>query len=184
MKVKRVVVGFTGASGAIYGRRLLWHLRRLGHETHLIVTPMGRKVAAHEGEAEAFDLATQNWSPDDLMAGPASGSWACDGMVVIPCSMGTLGRIAHGVSDNLLTRAADVRLKERQPLVLVPREMPYSLIHLENMATITRAGGIILPASPSFYGSPGNIEDLVDTVVGRVLDHLGVDQEIGPRWGG
>lgn len=120
--------------------------------------------------------------PKDYFTPPASGSYQHDGMVVIPCSMGTLGRIANGISDDLLSRAADVCLKERRPLVLVPRETPFNLIHLRNMAAVAEAGATILPAIPSFYNQPKTVEDVVDTVVARVLQHLGLPQTLTPAW--
>ena len=149
------------------------HLKRLGHEVSLVVTAPGRDVVKFEGQQALFDYADRTFDVDDFFAECASGSADYAGMAVVPCSMGTLGRIAAGTSDNLLVRSADVCLKERRPLVIVPREMPYNLIHIENMERVTRAGAIVVPASPQFYSRPASIEELVDTVVAKILKHLG-----------
>ena len=169
----KFVLGVTGASGAIYGARTAMHLKRLGHNVSLVVTGPGREVVEFEGQSALFDYAEKIFNVEDFFAECASGSADYAGMVVVPCSMGTLGRIAAGTSDNLLVRTADVCLKERRPLVIVPREMPYNLIHIENMERVTRAGAIVIPASPQFYSKPASIEELVDTVVAKVLKHLG-----------
>ena len=169
----RFVLGVTGASGAVYAMRTAMHLKRLGHAVSLIVTAPGREVVEYEGQAALFDLADKAFDVDDFFAECASGSADYAGMAVVPCSMGTLGRIASGTSDNLLVRSADVCLKERRPLVIVPREMPYNLIHIENMERVTRAGAVVIPASPQFYSRPATIEELVDTVVAKILKHLG-----------
>jgi len=171
--VSRYILGVTGASGAIYATRTARYLKRLGHEVSLVVTAPGREVVEYEGQKALFDLVDKTFDVDDFFAECASGSADYAGMAVVPCSMGTLGRIAAGTSDNLLVRSADVCLKERRPLVIVPREMPYNLIHIENMARVTRAGAIVVPASPQFYSSPASIEELVDTVVAKILKHLG-----------
>ncbi len=171
--MSRYILGVTGASGAIYAIRTAMHLKRLGHDVSLIVTAPGREVVEYEGQKALFDLADKTFDVDDFFAECASGSADYAGMAVVPCSMGTLGRIAAGTSDNLLVRTADVCLKERRALVIVPREMPYNLIHIENMARVTRAGAIVVPASPQFYSSPASIEELVDTVVAKILKHLG-----------
>lgn len=149
------------------------HLKRLGHEVSLVVTAPGCDVVKFEGQQALFDYADRTFDVDDFFAECASGSADYAGMAVVPCSMGTLGRIAAGTSDNLLVRSADVCLKERRPLVIVPREMPYNLIHIENMERVTRAGAIVVPASPQFYSRPASIEELVDTVVAKILKHLG-----------
>jgi 4-hydroxy-3-polyprenylbenzoate decarboxylase len=149
------------------------HLKRLGHEVSLIVTAPGREVVEYEGQKTLFDYADKTFDVEDFFAECASGSADYASMAVVPCSMGTLGRIASGTSDNLLVRSADVCLKERRPLVIVPREMPYNLIHIENMERVTRAGAIVIPASPQFYSRPATIEELVDTVVAKILKHLG-----------
>lgn len=171
--MSRYILGVTGASGAIYATRTAMHMKRLGHEVSLVVTAPGRDVVKFEGQQALFDYADRTFDVDDFFAECASGSADYAGMAVVPCSMGTLGRIAAGTSDNLLVRSADVCLKERRPLVIVPREMPYNLIHIENMERVTRAGAIVVPASPQFYSRPASIEELVDTVVAKILKHLG-----------
>lgn len=169
----RFILGVTGASGAIYATRTAIYLKKFGHEVSLIVTKPGRDVVEYEGQSALFDYVARVFNVDDFFAECASGSTDYAGMAVVPCSMGTLGRIAAGTSDNLLVRSADVCLKERRALVIVPREMPYNLIHLENMERVTRAGAVVIPASPQFYSRPTSIEELVDTVVAKVLKHLG-----------
>ena len=171
--MSRYILGVTGASGAIYATRTAMHLKRLGHEVSLVVTAPGRDVVKFEGQESLFEFADRVFDVDDFFAECASGSADYVGMAVVPCSMGTLGRIAAGTSDNLLVRSADVCLKERRSLVIVPREMPYNLIHIENMARVTRAGAVVIPASPQFYSRPASIEELVDTVVAKILKHLG-----------
>jgi len=173
--MSRYVLGVTGASGCIYATRTAMHLKRLGHEVTLIVTHSGKQVLEFEGQNAVFDFCKEVCPVDDFFAECASGSSDYAGMVVVPCSMGTLGRIAAGTSDNLLVRAADVCLKERRRLVIVPREMPYNLIHIENMKQVTLAGAVVIPASPQFYSKPQSIDELVDTVVAKILKHLGID---------
>jgi flavin prenyltransferase len=186
-----VTLGITGASGAPYAVRLLRALNDGGTAVRLIVSGYGLRLLEEEAGIAGLDglrAATGDWSRVELYdaldrgATPASGSAPSRGMVVCPCSMGTLASIAAGTSRNLVERAADVALKERRPLVLVPRETPLSLVHLENMTRLTRAGATILPASPGFYHRPRSVDDLVDFVVARVLDHLGVEHGIGRRW--
>lgn len=177
------LLGVTGASGAIYAARTLMHLKRLGHSVSVVMTAAGKSVADFEEMSAALGKADKILDCGDFFAGFASGSSAFAGMAVVPCSMGTLGKIANGIADNLLVRAADVCLKERRPLVVVPREMPYDLIHLENMKRLLLAGGVIVPASPSFYSKPQTMEALVDTVVAKILSQLGVQNEIVPAWG-
>lgn len=186
-----VTLGITGASGAPYAVRLLQVLNGSGTPTRLIVSTYGLRLLAEEAgiaDLEALRAATGDWSRVELYdsldrgATPASGSAPSRGMVVCPCSMGTLASIAAGTSRNLVERAADVALKERRPLILVPRETPLSLIHLENMTRLTRAGATIMPAAPGFYNRPGSISDLVDFVVARILDHLDVPHELGRAW--
>jgi 4-hydroxy-3-polyprenylbenzoate decarboxylase len=181
-----VFVAVTGASGSIYAHRAMAALAGAGVEVWATATLTARAVAQHElgFEAEALgaEAASRWFAPDDLTAPPASGSSCADAMLVIPCSMGTLGRIAAGTADTLITRAADVCLKERRPLVLVTREAPLNLIHLRNMTTVTEAGGIVLPACPHFYANPKDVHDLVDTVIGRALAHLGAPDAHQPRW--
>jgi 4-hydroxy-3-polyprenylbenzoate decarboxylase len=190
-----IVMAFTGASGAPYGVRLLQQLVALGRDVSLIVSAHGFRLLSTEtdvGDVEGlraavgpamWDARVTVYDDADRGAGPASGSAKTGGMVICPCSMGTLASIAAGTSRSLVERAADVTLKERRPLVLVPRETPLSAIHLENMLTLTRAGAVVLPASPGFYHRPASIADLVDFVVARVLDHLGVENTLAPRWG-
>lgn len=186
-----VTLGITGASGAPYAVRLLRALDEAQVSVRLIVSRHGWRLLHEElaiDDLAGLRAATGDWSrvtlydEADRGATPASGSAASRGMVVCPCSMGTLASIAAGTSRNLVERAADVALKERRPLVLVPRETPLSLIHLENMLRVTRAGATVLPAAPGFYGRPQRIEELVDFVVARILDHLGVEHRLGVRW--
>lgn len=183
----RIVVAISGASGAVYGIRALEALKKFRVETHLIVTAAAKETIHLETDrsiAEVKGLAAQTYRIDDLKARVSSGSFRTDGMVVIPCSMKTLGGIANGYADNLLLRAAEVTMKERRPLVLVVRETPLTLIHLENMARAARAGAVILPAMPAFYHRPKTISDLVDQVVGKVLDVLGIDHQLYGHWEG
>lgn len=190
-----IVLAITGASGAPYAVRLLEALvqqrRRVSlivsaHGVRLLDTELGidsvEALREHVGGAQ-WDAAVRVYDDRDRGAAPASGSALTAGMVVCPCSMGTMSAIAVGASRSLVERAADVTLKERRPLVLVPRETPYSAIHLENMLTVTRAGAVVMPASPGFYHRPRSIDDLVNFVVARVLDHLGVEHAVAPRWG-
>lgn len=183
----RLVVAITGASGAAYGLRFLEACLKLGIETELIISRNAEKILRLELGKTAADLrqlATRSYSPEDLDAPPSSGSYPFDGMVVIPCSMKTLGEIANGISHDLITRAADVALKQNRTLVLVPRETPLNLIHLENMAKLRRAGAVILPAAPAFYIKPEKVSDLVDFIVGRALEMFGIDHGLYPRWVG
>lgn len=182
----KLVVAVGGASGAPYARRLLEVLGAQPAgvvEAHLVFSKAAQQVWAEEVGTPTAELPFQRWDPRDFRAPFASGSSGFAAMVVIPCSMAGLGRIAHGTSEDLIGRAADVMLKERRPLILVARDTPLSLIHLENMAAVTRAGALVLPAMPSFYGRPRTVDDLVDTVVGRVLDQLKLPIRLGPRWG-
>jgi flavin prenyltransferase len=190
-----IVLAITGASGAPYAVRLLEQLVAAGRAVQLIVSGHGWRLLETEvgiADIDALRAATGGdaWESQvavfddaDRGARPASGSSRSAGMVVCPCSMGTLSAIAHGSSRSLVERAADVVLKERRPLILVPRETPLSVVHLENMLTATRAGATVMPASPGFYNRPQRIEELVDFVVGRVLDHLGVEHRLVRRWG-
>jgi 4-hydroxy-3-polyprenylbenzoate decarboxylase len=166
-----LLLGITGASGSIYAKRFFLLSSERGISVETIVTKTGEAVLKHE-HCENILQNCKAHSIDDFFAPPASGSSKYSGMVVLPCSMGTLGRIAAGTSDNLLIRAADVCLKENRPLVLVPREMPFSEIHLENMLRLKRAGAAIIPASPHFYKHPKNMDELADTVVERVFAFL------------
>ncbi|MCS1409117.1 MAG: Flavin prenyltransferase UbiX [Verrucomicrobia subdivision 3 bacterium] len=179
----RIIVAITGASGVIYAQRFLNQLPSDQHEVHLVVSNYARQVIAEElPNGLQLDPAVHQHGLKSMNAPFASGSNPLDAMVVIPCSMGTLGRIAHGSSSDLLLRAADVMLKEKKRLILIPRETPLNLIHIKNFELLTLAGATILPANPSFYSQPQSIDQLVDTVVSRVLDHLGVEQSLTPRW--
>jgi 4-hydroxy-3-polyprenylbenzoate decarboxylase len=195
-----ITLAFTGASGMPYGLRLLECLVAARCRIYLLYSPAAQIVARQEcdltlpaqpreaarllGErCGAADGQLTVFGREDWMAPVASGSNPADAMAVCPCSMGTLGAIAHGLADNLIERAADVMLKERRPLVLVPRETPLSTIHLDNMLTLARAGAVILPPAPGFYDRPQSVADLVDFVVARVLDQLRVAHALGPRWG-
>jgi 4-hydroxy-3-polyprenylbenzoate decarboxylase len=179
----RILVAITGASGTLYAQRLLDNLDPRQHEIHVVMSTYAHAVVAEElpgGLRLPAGAITHNLR--SMNAPFASGSNAADAMVVLPCSMGTLGRIAHGSSDDLLLRAADVTLKERKKLILVPRETPVNLVHVRNFELLILAGATILPANPSFYTSPQTIEQVVDTVVARVLDHLGIPHQLMPRW--
>jgi polyprenyl P-hydroxybenzoate/phenylacrylic acid decarboxylase-like protein len=192
---RRIVVGITGASGAPYARRLIRLLVAGGVETHLVVSPLGQRLLHDELGMEGVDLAALGGTPEpsplliqhnhrDVGASIASGSYRHDGMVVIPCSSNTLSSIATGQAQNLMHRAAHVTLKERRRLVLVHREAPLSLVDIRNLAAVTEAGGIVCPASPGFYLLPRTIDDLVDFVVARVMDLIGVEHDLNVRWRG
>ena len=191
-----IVVGITGASGAPYAVRLLQQLTAAHRSVSLIVSKYGMRLLATEMGIEsmdalrsavgkeAWDSCVESYGNDDRGAPPASGSSLTAGMIVCPCSMGTLSAISVGASRSLIERAADVTLKERRKLILVPRETPLSAIHLENMLRLTRAGAVVMPASPGFYHRPKQVSDLVDFVVARMLDQLGVEQTLVERWEG
>ena len=185
---KRIIVAISGASGAVYGVRLLQMLAAVGHvQTHLTVSDAGLLNLQQEldlDRAAVEALADVVYPVRDVGAAIASGSFQCDGMVVAPCSMRTLAAIAHGMSDNLMARAADVMLKERRRLILMVRETPLNLAHLRNMTSVTEMGGIIFPPVPSFYHRPQSIAELVDNTVSRVVDLLGLPQTQAPRWSG
>lgn len=197
--MKHLLVAITGASGSVYALRLIEEVLRTDCRVSLLLSEPGRQVFNHE--------TSLGWSPDpaerqrqvrahfasaridcldngNLFATVASGSNPADAMVIVPCSMGTVGRIAAGLSETLLERAADVVLKERRPLLLVPRETPLSVIHLENLLRLARAGAVVIPAMPAFYHAPQSLDDLVNFVVGKVLDQLGVEHELFRRWEG
>jgi 4-hydroxy-3-polyprenylbenzoate decarboxylase len=179
----RILIAITGASGSQYAQRLLDNLDPQAHEIHLILSQYAHAVISEElpgGLRLPAGITTH--ALKSMNAPFASGSNAFDAMVVIPCSMGTLGRIAHGYAADLLLRAADVMLKERRKLILVPRETPLSLIHVKNFELLLLAGATLIPANPSFYTRPQTVEQVVDTVVARVLDHLGVPQRLVARW--
>ncbi len=191
-----IVLAMTGASGAPYAVRLLRVLANAGRSIHLTISESAKQVIREE---LGIAVSTSRFEPEvfgdlgsgavtfhhhsDFSAGIASGSFRTAGMVILPCSMSTLAAIAHGITTNLITRAADVHLKERRKLILVPRETPLSLVHLENMASVTRAGAIVLPAMPGWYHRPQTLDDLVDFVVARICDQLGVDVDLSARWG-
>jgi 4-hydroxy-3-polyprenylbenzoate decarboxylase len=179
----KILVAITGASGALYAQRLLDHLDPRQHEIHVVLSNYAQVVLAQElpGGLRLPEGARMH-GLRSMNAPFASGSNPMDAMVVIPCTMGTLGRIAHGFSEDVLQRAADVALKEKRKLILVPRETPLNLVHVKNYELLLLAGAIILPANPSFYHCPTTIEQVVDTVVGRVLDHLGIVHTLSPRW--
>ncbi len=196
---KRIVTAMCGASGVIYGIRLIRALMAMPVELHLVVSEAGKTILAHEtGYAHASmadfckrqsmmfhaDATLIELNPADGFAAIASGSFRHDGMVIAPCSMNTLAAVSAGITDNLIHRAADVCLKEGRPLILVPRETPFSIIHLKNMLRLAEAGAVILPPCPGFYMNPVAIEELVDGVVARILDRLGIHHDIAPRWGG
>lgn len=199
--MKRITLALTGASGMAYGIRLLECLLRAGCQVDLLLSQAARIVAKQEldlqlpsGNAELaafFDARFSEhggklavYGKEEWFAPAASGSNPADAMVVCPCTMGSLAAIAHGLADNLIERAADVILKEKRPLILVARETPFSLIHLRNMTALAEAGATILPANPGFYHRPQNVEQVIDFIVARVLDQLGIAHDLIPRWGG
>ena len=186
--MKRLVVAITGASGAMYGIRLLQWLRESAQvETHLMISDAGVLSMHYELDMKRKDveaLADVVHSVRDVGACVASGSFQSEGMIVAPCSMKTLGSVAHGLSDNLISRAADVMLKERRRLVLMVRETPFNLAHLRNMTAVTEMGGIIYPPLPALYQKPQSIEEMVDHTAGRVLDLFGIEQTLAPQWQG
>ena len=187
MRPSRLIVGITGASGAVYGVRLLERARALGVQTHLVATPAGILNVHHElglDRSALEALATEAHAPGDVGACIASGSYATDAMVIAPCTMKTLAAVAHGLGDNLLTRAADVTLKERRRLVLMVRETPFNLAHLRNMTAVTEMGGIVFPPLPAFYHRPQSIDELVNETVERVLALLQIEQARPQEWQG
>jgi 4-hydroxy-3-polyprenylbenzoate decarboxylase len=191
-----IVLAMTGASGAPYGVELLRTVLRAGRTVHLTISPSGALVLREE---LGLEIALKRFDPapfgelgpgrlryhhhEDFSAGIASGSFVTGGMVIVPCSMSTLGSIAHGITSSLITRAADVHLKERRKLILVPRETPLNLVHIENMAAVTRAGAVVLPAMPGWYHHPRTLDDLVRFVVARICDQLGIENSLVERWG-
>ena len=183
--MKKIVVGITGASGSVYAVRLIDVLREQNIEVHAVVTDSGQRVLDYECGVTMEELSRRVdvlYPNVDVGAAIASGSFRMDAMVVLPCSMKTAGAIAHGVTDDLLTRAADVTLKEGRRLLLVPRETPMHEIHLENLLRLARAGAVIMPAAPGFYHRPETLDDLVNMMVGKILDRLGIEAEIFTRW--
>ncbi len=185
-KEKKIILAITGASGAIYGMRMLETLQRLNLETHLIISPTGQRVLAEEtgvSSAEASKLADVVYRPDDLGAALASGSFQTDGMLVVPCSIKTLSGIANCYTENLIQRAADVCLKEGRPLLLAVRETPLHPGHLHLMSQAAEAGAIIFPPVPAFYHHPQTVDDLVDATVGRMLARVGIENDLYKPWG-
>ncbi len=187
--MKRFLVCITGASGALYGIRTIKALREHCCEVHVIASPWGKTVIEEETKKsfpewiDAFGLNPHHiYAPEDLAAPPSSGSFKADGTVIVPCSMNSAGCIAGGISGNLIHRAALVALKESRPLILVPRETPLSLIDLKNLTNLAEAGAAVLPASPAFYHEPKSIDELVDFIVGKILDRLGIDHSLFKRW--
>lgn len=183
---RRLIVGISGATGIAYGIRVLELARKAGVQTHLVVTPAGQQTRAYETGLSARDLAAMadvTYRPADIGAAIASGSFRTAGMIVAPCSIRSLSAIAYANNDNLLTRAADVTLKERRRLVLMVRETPLTLAHLRAMTAVTEMGGIVMPPVPAFYLNPESIADIVDHTAARALDLLGVDVPDLPRWG-
>jgi flavin prenyltransferase len=185
--VKRIIVAITGATGAIYGVRILQRLLEAGVETHLVMSRWGARTLLHEttwSREQVEALATHVHAPGDLGATISSGSFRTDGMIIAPCSAKTLAAIAHGYGDNLVHRAADVILKERRRLVLAVREAPLSEIHLENMLKLARIGAVVLPPMPAFYNHPQTIDDVVEHTVARILDQFGLELPDTARWSG
>src|SRR5687767_1423662 len=183
----KIIVAITGATGAIYGVRILQRLREAGVETHLVISRWGARTLLHEtpfSREQVEELATETYAPADMGAAISSGSYRTDGMVIAPCSAKTLAAVAHGFGENLVHRAADVILKERRRLVLVVREAPLSDIHLENMLKLSRMGAVVLPPMPAFYNRPRTVDDIVDHTVSRVLDQFGLDAGGSERWSG
>ncbi len=195
---KKFVVAITGASGSIYGFHLVSALMKFPVEVFVLMSESGRQVAAHETDYSSGSIAEyleqtgasfheqaslNEIAPSDFFAPIASGSFQHQGMVVAPCSMNTLAAISSGITDNLIHRSADVCLKEKRPLILLARETPLSLIHLKNMTRAAKAGAVIMPPSPGFYNRPQTIDELVDSIVARVLDHLNLENDLAVRWG-
>jgi 4-hydroxy-3-polyprenylbenzoate decarboxylase len=183
----RLIVAITGATGAIYGVRILQRLREADVETHLVISRWGARTLLHEtawSREQVEALASVTYAAADMGAAISSGSFRTDGMIVAPCSAKTLAAVAHGYSDNLVHRAADVILKERRRLVLAVREAPLSEIHLENMLKLARMGTVILPPLPAFYHHPQSVDDIVEHTVARILDQFGIEVPSAMRWGG
>ena len=181
----KIVIGMSGAAGALYAMRLLEELSEQA-SVSLVVSETAKQIITDETEIEFADLedmAEESFDNHDMGASICSGSRNFDAMVIVPCSMATLAKVACGISDNVITRAASVAMKERRKLIIVPRETPLSSIHLENMLKLSRDGVIILPAMPGFYGGPESAMDMVDFIVGRIMDQLDIENNIGPRWG-
>jgi 4-hydroxy-3-polyprenylbenzoate decarboxylase len=178
----KLVIAATGASGTLYLHRLLHQIDAAAHEVHLVMSSHAKQVAAQEMDGFDVPARIEQHADNDLNVPFVSGSSRFDAMVVVPCSMATMGRIASGCSDSALLRAADVFLKERRKLIIVPRETPWNLIHARNVVTLLEAGAVVLPAVPSFYSRPASVADVVDTVVWRILDQLGLPSSRAYRW--
>lgn len=183
-----VVVGISGASGAVYGKRLVEVLSEMGKTVRLVVTDSGRLTLKHECDTTPEELAQATGSlledAKNVGAKSASGSAKIDAVVICPCSGTTIGKLAAGISDNLVTRSAIVAMKERRKLIIVPREAPYATVHLENMAKLSAWDTVIIPASPGFYNHPQSIDDLIDFILARILDQIGIEHQLGKRWTG
>ena len=179
----KLVIGISGASGAIYAKTLLDFLKTTPHSVEITASENALEIGRDECGIDYREYGFKFYGNRDFTAPFASGSVKYDRLVVIPCSMGILGRIAHGYSDDLLSRTADVFFKEQRRVILVPRETPLGLIHIENMRLVTLAGALLIPAIPSFYSKPKTIQDAVDTVIARVLDHIGIENNLRTRWG-
>lgn len=180
----KIAVAITGASGTVYGLRLIEELGSKGVEVVPIVSDAARKVMAYEVEVGGLDVLTDFISEAEIDAGVASGSFKLDAMVIVPCSMKTLSAVANGYASNLIARVADVMIKEQRRLVVVPRETPLSAIHLENMLRLSRLGVTVLPAMPAFYHKPRTVDDMINFVVGKILDSLEIDNSLYRRWKG
>ncbi|PKM49374.1 MAG: aromatic acid decarboxylase [Firmicutes bacterium HGW-Firmicutes-7] len=189
--MKKIVIGITGASGSIYAKRIIEVLLPMGYELHVICTENGRKVMKYETGTDIDEwikhlkdhYATIHIEDiQDMFSGVASGSYPYDAVIIIPCSMGTLAEISQGYAKNLLTRAADVAIKENRKLIIVPRETPFNAIHLENMLKLSRLGVALIPAMPGFYHHPQSVQDIVDFVVGKILDYLSIENNLFKKW--
>jgi len=180
----KIVIGISGASGAIYAKTLLDILKKSPHDVTLTASENAIQIGRDEAGIDYESCGFPFFHPRNFAAPFASGSARYNILVIVPCSMGMLGRIAHGYSDDLLARTADVFFKERKKVILVPRETPLSLIHIENMRLVTLAGATLIPAIPSFYSKPKTLQEAVDTVVARILDHMGIENDLRPRYGG
>jgi len=181
----RIIVGISGATGAVFGIRILEALRKYNVETHLIISRWARYTIPLETNytvKEVEDIASVVYNPSDQAAAISSGSFQVDGMIIAPCSMKTLASIRMGMSETLLGRAADVSLKERRKLIILPRETPLSTIHLENMLTLSKMGATIIPPMPAFYNNPNTIDDIINHIVARTLDQLGIENTLTKRW--
>ncbi len=184
--MKKFILAITGASGVIYGIRTFEELKKAGCKVCLVISDNAKKVIKHETSYDAEQLkndADEYFDEDEITSGPASGSFRHDGAAVVPCSLKTMGAIASGYADNLITRMAICSLKEGRKLVVVPRETPLDLISLENMVKLKKGGAVVLPAMPAFYHKPEKVDDIVNYVVGKILDQLGVEHELFKRWG-